>query len=103
MPCGGGDIGLNVWVEKGDLLFYVDRSGNIDENDQLLKNARVRIQMDPSPFAVSGKDVLFRQAFDLKTGAVLITGQTADNKANITVWVESRKACTHSLRIRPGI
>lgn len=21
MPCGGGDTGLNVWVEGGDLLF----------------------------------------------------------------------------------
>ena len=22
MPCGGGDIGMNVWVENGDILFY---------------------------------------------------------------------------------
>jgi hypothetical protein len=43
MPCGGGDIGLNVWVENGELLFYIDRSGNIDENDQQLKSGRVRI------------------------------------------------------------
>jgi Domain of unknown function (DUF5703) len=21
MPCGGGDIGMNVWVEKGELLI----------------------------------------------------------------------------------
>ena len=27
MPCGGGDIGMNVWVEQGDLLIYVARSG----------------------------------------------------------------------------
>ena len=26
MPCGGGDIGMNVWVEKGELLIYVARS-----------------------------------------------------------------------------
>ena len=32
MPCGGGDIGLNVWVEKGDVLFYMSRSGAFDEN-----------------------------------------------------------------------
>lgn len=37
MPCGGGDIGMNVWVENGDLLVYIDRSGNIDENDQQMK------------------------------------------------------------------
>jgi hypothetical protein len=29
MPCGGGDIGLNVWVEKGELLFYIARSGTV--------------------------------------------------------------------------
>jgi hypothetical protein len=26
MPCGGGDIGLNVWVENGDVLFYIAKS-----------------------------------------------------------------------------
>jgi len=51
MPVGGGDIGLNVWVENGDLLFYIDRSGNIDENDQQLKSGRVRVRFDRSPFS----------------------------------------------------
>ena len=23
MPCGGHDIGMNVWVEKGEFLFYL--------------------------------------------------------------------------------
>lgn len=46
MPCGGHDIGLNVWVEsdatgKGELLFYIDR-GSFDENNQMLKLGRVR-------------------------------------------------------------
>ena len=27
MPCGGGDIGMNIWVEDGDVMFYVSRSG----------------------------------------------------------------------------
>ncbi len=27
MPCGGGDIGLNVWVEHGTLYFYLSKSG----------------------------------------------------------------------------
>lgn len=26
MPLGGGDIGVNVWVEKGDLLFYAQQN-----------------------------------------------------------------------------
>ncbi|MEO5996920.1 MAG: DUF5703 domain-containing protein [Chitinophagaceae bacterium] len=28
MPCGGGDIGLNVWVENGEVLFYHHRTRN---------------------------------------------------------------------------
>jgi hypothetical protein len=33
MPCGGGGAGLNVWVEKGDLLIYAQRSGCFEENN----------------------------------------------------------------------
>ena len=33
MPCGGGDIGMNIWVEDGDVMFYVSRSGTFDENN----------------------------------------------------------------------
>src|SRR6186713_3106411 len=42
MPCGGGDIGLNVWVEKGELLCYLSKSGTFDENNTFLKLGRVR-------------------------------------------------------------
>lgn len=27
MPCGAGDIGMNVWVDEWDLLVYLSRSG----------------------------------------------------------------------------
>src|SRR5262245_7871686 len=50
MPCGGGDIGLNVWVENGDLLIYFSRSGSFDENNALLKGGRIRIRLNPNPF-----------------------------------------------------
>ena len=45
MPCGGGDIGMNVWVEEGDVLFYLSRSGTFDENNCLLKQGRFRIRL----------------------------------------------------------
>ncbi len=51
MPCGGGDIGLNVWVEKGELLIYAARSGSFDENNGLLKAGRLRIKLSPNIFA----------------------------------------------------
>ena len=50
MPCGGGDVGLNVWVENGDLLFYIARSGAFDENNSLLKLGRIRLTLSPNPW-----------------------------------------------------
>ncbi|WP_298477092.1 DUF5703 domain-containing protein [uncultured Maribacter sp.] len=95
MPCGGGDIGMNVWVEQGDILLYIDRSGNIDENDQLRKSGRLRIKMDPSPFSQDGKDLEFEQELDLKTGAVLIHGKSKVNNAKIRIWSEVHKPMIH--------
>ena len=31
MPCGGCDVGMNVWVENGDVLFYKE-IGNLQKN-----------------------------------------------------------------------
>jgi hypothetical protein len=50
MPCGGGDIGLNVWVENGDVLFYIAKSGFFDENNGLMKAGRIRLRLSPNPF-----------------------------------------------------
>ncbi|MHC4062120.1 MAG: DUF5703 domain-containing protein, partial [Planctomycetota bacterium] len=58
MPVGGGDIGLNVWVENNELLFYIARSGTFDENNQMLKLGRVRVRITPNPFSQDGQ---FRQ------------------------------------------
>ncbi len=70
MPYGGGDIGLNVWVEDGDIFFYIDRSGNIDENDQQRKSGRIRVHLSPNSFKESDNHSIFEQKLDLKTGAV---------------------------------
>ena len=38
MPCGGGDIGLNVRVEgDGKVLFYMQRSGSLAETNESLR------------------------------------------------------------------
>lgn len=69
MPCGGGDIGMNIWVEDGDILFYVSRSGTFDENNCQLKQGRFRLRLSPNPF----KDATdFRQELKLKDGYVEI-------------------------------
>ena len=69
MPCGGHDIGLNVWVEDGDILFYLQQSGWFDENNTLLKAGRWRLHIDNNPFA---KD--FEQRLCLSDGTIYIKG-----------------------------
>ncbi|WP_167607136.1 DUF5703 domain-containing protein [Maribellus sediminis] len=84
MPCGGGDIGLNVWVENGDLLFYMARSGTFDENNTMPKLGRVRIQCDPNPFV----GATFRQELQLEKGSVLISAEKEGTKTQFEIWVD---------------
>lgn len=88
MPCGGGDIGLNVWVENGDLLFYVARSGTYDENNTLLKQGRFRLRLTPNPLLNTTN---FRQTLKLQDGNVEITSQGT----KILVWVDVFKPVIH--------
>ena len=68
MPCGGHDIGMNVWVEDGDVLFYAQQSGWFDENNTLLKAGRWRIHLASPDGGHS-----FEQRLCLDDGAVYIT------------------------------
>ncbi|MHC4575116.1 MAG: DUF5703 domain-containing protein, partial [Planctomycetota bacterium] len=93
MPAGGGDIGLNVWVEDNDLLFYIARSGTFDENNQMLKLGRVRIRLRPNPF--SG-ETEFRQELKLREGCVEVKAKNAGTaSAQIKVWVEVFRPVIH--------
>ena len=47
MPLGGGCLGLNVWVEGDDLLFYIGHPDSRVESGKLVKLGRVRIRLDP--------------------------------------------------------
>ena len=79
MPCGGHDIGMNVWVENGDVLFYVQQSGWFDENNTLLKAGRWRIHTDGQQTEQG-----FEQRLCLDDGAVYITlGDT-----HIRLWAD---------------
>src|SRR5690625_3680606 len=84
MPCGGGSVGLNVWVEKGDILFYMARSGTFDENNALLKLGRVRIKFSPNPFAGTH----FSQTLHLKDGSIYIQGKYHGIEAKVHLWVD---------------
>ena len=92
MPCGGHSIGLNVWVEKGELLFYMQRSGCFDENNEYLKLGRVRVRLDPNPFADGAS---FRQELVLRRGLVEINGEKNGVHAALTLWVEAERPVVH--------
>ncbi len=83
MPCGGHDIGMNVWVEDGDVLFYVSQSGWFDENNTLLKAGRWRIHFDDQPAVGT-----FEQRLCLDDGAIYIT--LGDMK--IRLWADVMEA-----------
>src|SRR6476620_6378061 len=91
MPCGGGDIGLNVWVEDNDLLFYLAKSGTFDENNALLKLGRIRIRLSPNPFSPNN----FKQELILKDGYVNINADNGKINTNISIWVDVFHAAIH--------
>ncbi|HKK17968.1 MAG TPA: DUF5703 domain-containing protein, partial [Opitutales bacterium] len=93
MPCVGGDIGLNVWVENDELLFYIGRAGCRDENGSLLKMGRVRVSISPNPF---GADAAFRQTLNLASGAVEIESKRpGGSEVKLHLWVEIHRPVVH--------
>ncbi|MGA2408291.1 MAG: DUF5703 domain-containing protein [Bacteroidales bacterium] len=86
MPIGGGDIGCNVWVENGDVLFYMSRSGTFDENNTMLKLGRIRLRLKPNPF--KGEEAVFSQKLNLQEGCIYISGKDKNISATIKLWVE---------------
>lgn len=87
MPCGGGDIGMNVWVEGGDILLYVNRSGAFDENNTLLKMGRIRLQLSPALDTTA----VFAQRLCLNDGYVEVT----DGQKMVQIWADVNKPVVH--------
>ncbi len=93
MPVGGHDIGLNVWVEKNELLFYMMQSGCFSENNEFLKHGRVRLKLSPNPFSDSSE---FQQQLKLQQGYAEIISKDKDElSAKIRVWVEVHRPVIH--------
>lgn len=88
MPVGGGDVGCNVWVENGDILFYIGRSGTFDENNSMLKLGRVRLHLSPNPFKNGSS---FKQELKLKESSIEIS----ENGTKVKLWVEVFKPVIH--------
>ena len=86
MPCGGGDIGMNVWTEEGDIVMYICRSGSFDENNTLLKAGRLRLHVgEPT------QKPHYSQTLHLADGSMILTSPTH----TVTLWVDVWKPVVH--------
>ena len=94
MPCGGGDIGMNVWVEQGDILFYLSRSGCFDENNTLLKAGRFRISLSPGLNMEK-----FRQILHLEEGYIE-SYEVEDTKPQKTLHITLKYGARNAKVIR---
>ena len=88
MPCGGHDVGMNVWTEDGDILVYLSRSGFFDENNTLLKAGRLRLRLtraDGTPVYTSSG---FSQTLNLDEGCVYIKC----NDVTVRLWADVKES-----------
>ncbi len=92
MPCGGGDIGLNVWVEKGELFIYAQKSGSFNEDNNLMKSGRLRIKLFPNPFDGN----IFKQELHLQEGYVTVEGESNAVKVTVKIWVDVFNPTVHA-------
>jgi alpha-L-fucosidase 2 len=98
MPLGNGDIGLNVWTESdGSVLFYIGKTDAWAEataeemssqRDQLVKLARVRVRLEPDPFA-KADDLC--QTLDAATASLTISGAGT----SLRLWVDANQPVIH--------
>ena len=96
MPCGGGNVALNVWTTKDELVLYIGSpdswvDGNVPGEVANVKIGRVRLNISPNPFSFN-----FRQELDLVSNTILISGETREGtKVNLRIWVDAFKPVVH--------
>ncbi len=89
MPLGNGDVAANVWTEQnGDIVLLLAKSDAWSENCQLLKLGRVRVKLNPNPFAAVGS---FAQTLKLESGEV----EVQSGKSVARIWVDANQPVVH--------
>jgi hypothetical protein len=89
MPIGNGDIAANVWTEQnGDLVLLVAKADAWTELGKLVKLGRVRIQLNPNPFAGS---INFTQVLKLENGSI----ELKSGGNTVRVWIDANHPVMH--------
>ena len=76
---------------KWRILIYANRSGSLNEDNNLMKAGRIRIKCSPNPF--DGK--IFKQQLHLQNGYVTVDGENNGVKATIKIWVDVFNPVAH--------
>ena len=100
MPCGGGNVALNVWTTKDALLFYIASPDSWDGQTQV-KMGRVRLTLSPNPF--SGTE--FRQEHRLADNSIHVSGKAAGRHereaARLGRCLPAGRACRRRVSDKP--
>eukprot|EP01047_Picozoa_sp_COSAG01_P061945 COSAG01_NODE_7802_length_3052_cov_1.950220_1_plen_632_part_00 len=116
MPVGNGEVVANVWVDgvrNGSLALLLGRSDVFSGMAQPLKLGRLRIELEPNPYAgwytSGGGDrgaadtPSFQQTLDLSRGLITISA----GAVTVTVWSDINSAGTadsvHVSIASPGV
>ena len=98
MPCGGGSLGLNVWVENNDLYLLLaspdswmsKQNDHDNEKDRQIIRSLVKLGRLHLKFTEGVFQNGFKQELDLATNSIIISGINSDNKLmNIRIWVNN--------------
>lgn len=89
MPIGNGDLAANVWTEQnGDIVLLVAKADAWTELGKLVKLGRVRIQLNPNPFAGAAD---FTQILRLEDATIEIKS----GKNTVLIWADANHPVIH--------
>jgi alpha-L-fucosidase 2 len=90
MPVGNGDVAANVWTEQnGDLVLLVAKADAWAESGALMKLGRVRVQLNPNPFAGAAN---FAQVLKLENGAI----ELKSGENTVRIWIDANHPVIHA-------
>lgn len=89
MPIGNGNLAANVWTEQnGDVVILLAKADAWTELGKLVKLGRLRIQLDPNPFAGAGQ---FSQTLQLENASI----ELKDGENSLRIWADANQPVMH--------
>lgn len=92
MPLSGGILGLNVWVQDGEIRFLMGSPNCMDENGMQTKLGLVKLRFSPAVFEKE-----FKQELRLEQSEIVISGKTASGApVSVKLWCGVDQPVVHA-------